>query len=114
MLMSGLQRTADFRSRPHRVFPPVSYPPERRQHMHRIIEQHGLDMTHVTERKGSPQTLVCTKTRESYRRRCDQYRDDIAALKSLAKGAVRIPAASATMLARIEAASVRASEWTPA
>ena len=82
--------------------------------MHRIIEQHGLDMTHVTERKGSPQTLVCTKTRESYRRRCDQYRDDIAALKSLAKGAVRIPAASATMLARIEAASVRASEWTPA
>jgi hypothetical protein len=31
--------------------------------IHKMIDQLGLDMTHVTERKGSPYTLVCTKTR---------------------------------------------------
>ena len=41
---------------------------ERRQHLHRQIDSHGCDMIHVTERKGSPQTLVCTKTRASYER----------------------------------------------
>jgi hypothetical protein len=28
-------------------------------------------MTHVTERTGSPQTLVCTKTVRTFERHCD-------------------------------------------
>jgi hypothetical protein len=46
---------------------------DRRQHLHGMIDRHGLDMTHITERKGSPQTLVCTKDRRSYRRRCERF-----------------------------------------
>ena len=38
---------------------------ERRQHLRQKIERHSLDMTHVTDRTGSPQTLVCTKDRRS-------------------------------------------------
>ena len=58
---------------------------DRRQHLHQQIEKHSLDMTHVTDRKGSPQTLVGTKDRRSYQRRCEQYRNDIAALAALEK-----------------------------
>ncbi|MEM6526218.1 MAG: hypothetical protein AAF693_20660 [Bacteroidota bacterium] len=39
---------------------------ERRQYLHQLIERHNLDMNHVTERKGSPHTLVCTKTRRTW------------------------------------------------
>jgi hypothetical protein len=56
---------------------------ERRRHLHETIQRHRLDMTHVTERKGSPQTLVCTKTRGAYERRSSQYRTDIAAMGAL-------------------------------
>jgi len=56
---------------------------DRRQHLHETIKQHSLDMTHVTERKGSPQTLVCTKTRGAYQRRCAQYRADLASMTVL-------------------------------
>lgn len=56
---------------------------DRRQHLHRQIEQHGLDMTHVTERKGSPQTLVCTKTRRTYLRQCEQHQADCASMEAL-------------------------------
>lgn len=56
---------------------------DRRQHLQRQIEQHGLDMGHVTERTGSPQTLVCRKTRASYRRQCQQHAEDVAAMRAL-------------------------------
>ena len=56
---------------------------DRRQHLHRTIDQHNLDMTHVTERKGSPQTLVCTKTRRAYQRLCEQYQADRIAMRDL-------------------------------
>lgn len=49
---------------------------EIRQTIHQTIEQLGLDMTHVTERKGSPYTLVCTKTRASYERACNRHCGD--------------------------------------
>jgi hypothetical protein len=39
---------------------------ERRQHLHQIIERNDCDLTHVTERRGRPYTLVCTKTTASY------------------------------------------------
>lgn len=56
---------------------------DRRQHLQSQIEQHGLDMGHVTERTGSPQTLVCRKTRASYLRRCQQHAEDVAAMRTL-------------------------------
>jgi hypothetical protein len=42
-------------------------------------------MTHVTDRVGSPQTLVCTKDRRTFDRRMNQYQDEIAAMRTLAK-----------------------------
>ncbi|ETW97697.1 MAG: hypothetical protein ETSY1_21640, partial [Candidatus Entotheonella factor] len=56
---------------------------DRREHLHRQIDSHGCDMTHVTERKGSPQTLVCTKTRASYERRQRQFEIDTQLLEEL-------------------------------
>jgi hypothetical protein len=56
---------------------------ELRQEIHRAIDQAGLDMTHVTERQGSPQTLVCTKTRATYERACKQYQSDLADMRRL-------------------------------
>jgi hypothetical protein len=49
-----------------------------RAELHRAIDRSGLDMTHVTDRRGSPQTLVCTKTRATHERACRQYRSDLA------------------------------------
>ncbi len=85
---------------------------DRRQHLHQMIERHSLDMTHVTARKGSPQTLVCSKDRRRYQRRCDQYRKDIAALISLAALAGKTSVAAAS-LAQIEAARALAGQWSP-
>jgi hypothetical protein len=56
---------------------------DRRQHLHQQIEEHRCDCTHVTERKGSPQTLVCTKTQASYERRLQQYKIDLMLLAEL-------------------------------
>jgi len=55
---------------------------ERRRHLHSAIDRHRLDMTHETERVGSPQTLVCTKDRRTFDRLMKQYRDEIAAMCS--------------------------------
>jgi len=41
---------------------------ERRRHLHQIIDSYRCDLTHVTERRGRPFTLVCTKTTASYQR----------------------------------------------
>ena len=87
---------------------------ERRQHLHQQIEKHSLDMTHVTDRKGSPQTLVCTKDRRTYQRRCEQYRKDIAALAALAEQAEKASVGNADDLKRIAAARALAAEWSPA
>ena len=81
--------------------------------MHQQIEKHRLDMTHVTERKGSPQTLVCTKDRRGYQRRCEQYVKDIAALAELEKLASNIQTTTAGRQ-KIEAARRLASKWSPA
>lgn len=84
---------------------------DRRQHLHGMIDQHGLDMTHVTERKGSPQTLVCTKDRRSYQRVCEQYRQDIAALAKLAGLTGAGGADGTAWLQRINAAGARFASW---
>jgi len=86
---------------------------DRRQHLHQQIERHGLDMTHVTERKGSPQTLLCTKDRRSYKGRCEQYRRDVAALACLEEQAQKSPTGNEGTLKRIAAARALAAQWRP-
>ena len=56
---------------------------ERRPHLHAAIDKHRLDMSHVTERLGSPQTLVCTKDRRTFDQRVKQYENEIAAMRTL-------------------------------
>ncbi len=56
---------------------------DRRQHLHQQIDKYHCDMTHETERKGSPQTLVCTKNRSSYENRQKQWEIDNELLKEL-------------------------------
>ena len=60
---------------------------ELRAHLHRIIDRHGLDMDHETERRGRPFTLVCTKNRASHGRRLAEYSADIACMRRLASAA---------------------------
>ena len=54
-----------------------------RQHLHNQIERHRCDVTHETIRKGSPQTLVCTKTRAGFERRLAQFEVDTNHLREL-------------------------------
>jgi hypothetical protein len=58
---------------------------ERRRHLHQVIDRHALDMTHVTERVGSPQTLVCTKDRRTFNARMKEHQSEIAAMRKLVK-----------------------------
>ena len=51
---------------------------ELRVHLQEIIKQHRLDLSHVTERRGRPFTLVCTKTRASHERRLAEYAEDVS------------------------------------
>ena len=62
---------------------------DRRKHLHRTIDGYGLDIDHVTERRGSPYTLVCTKNRNGYKRRCREYAEDVRWMDSLRHGAPR-------------------------
>ncbi len=60
----------------------------RRQHLHQIIDRAHCDCTHVTQRGGSPCTLVCTKTNSSYQAARQVYQRDVknlARITALAK-----------------------------
>jgi hypothetical protein len=77
-----------------------------------MIDRHRLDMTHATERVGSPQTLVCTKDRRTFDRRTKEYHDEIAAMRTLVRLA---PKAGAAALSRkMELAVKRAAVWKKA
>ena len=76
---------------------------ERRRHFHDVINRDRLDMTHVTKRVGSPQTLVCTKDRRSFKQRMNEYRDEIAAMSTLSKLAPQ-SGGSAALSTRLERA----------
>jgi hypothetical protein len=65
-------------------------------------------MTHVTERVGSPQTLVCTKDRRTFERRMTQYREEIAAMRRLVRLAPK--GGVAALVERMEAAVKRAGD----
>jgi predicted 2-oxoglutarate/Fe(II)-dependent dioxygenase YbiX len=56
---------------------------ERRRHLHSIIQSNHCDCTHVTEHRGSPHTLVCTKTTASYEAACKIYERDLNNLSRL-------------------------------
>jgi hypothetical protein len=64
-------------------------------------------MTHVTERVGSPQTLVCTKDRRTFQARMKEYQKEIAAMRKLMKLADQ--SAAATALSKRMEAAVKAS-----
>ena len=81
---------------------------ERRRHLHNMIDRHRLDMTHATERAGSPQTLVCTKDRRTFDRRMQQYQDEIAAMLRLVRLAPK--AGGAALSKRMEVAGKRAAD----
>ncbi len=85
---------------------------ERRSHLHHMIDRHRLDMTHVTERVGSPQTLVCTKDRRTFDRRAKEYHDEIVAMRTLVRLAPN--AGGAALAKRIELAVKRAADWKKA
>ena len=80
---------------------------ERRSHVQNAIDQHRLDMTHVTDRVGSPQTLVCTKDRRTFKARMKEYENEMAAMNTLVK-LVPKSAAAVALSKRMEAA-VKAS-----
>jgi predicted 2-oxoglutarate/Fe(II)-dependent dioxygenase YbiX len=56
---------------------------ELRQHLHRQIDHHRIDCAHVTERRGRPYTLVCTKNQASFERDLKQYKTDRKLLMEL-------------------------------
>ena len=56
---------------------------DRRWHLHDVIRQHRCDLTHVTERKGSPYTLVCTKTTAAYNAAFKTYKRDLQNLSRI-------------------------------
>jgi hypothetical protein len=63
----------------------------------------------VTERVGSPQTLVCTKDRRTFERSTKQYHDDIAAMRKLVRLAPK--SGGAALSKRMEVAVKRAASW---
>lgn len=58
---------------------------ERRRHLHGVINNNRLDLTHETERRGSPHTLVCTKTTASHDAAVEIYQRDLKNLKRIQK-----------------------------
>lgn len=64
---------------------------DRRQHLHNQIQRLNLDMTHVTDRVGSPQTLVCTKTRNKYQQACELHAQDLGRFHELLVLSIHAP-----------------------
>ena len=56
---------------------------DRRQHLHQIIDRHQCDVEHVTDRRGSPQTLVCTKNIASFQRALKAHKLDLEHLTKM-------------------------------
>ena len=83
---------------------------DRRSHVESQIRILRLDISCVTERTGSPQTLVCTKTRRTYRRQCKQHQDDCSAMSALLKMMSPAPDRVARWVARLAAARDRKPE----
>ncbi len=61
-----------------------------RDHVADKVRRNGLDIEFRTERKGSPHTLVCTKTRGTFNRRMKQYGEDVPEMRRLVAVAERV------------------------
>jgi hypothetical protein len=97
-MLNPVERTHRFRVRK-----------DRRRHLHQQIQRHALDMTHDTERRGSPQTLVCTKTRRTYERHCAEHKADVRAMSTL----LRVTDGRRGELATLAARMARAARFEP-
>ncbi len=57
-----------------------------RSHVEATIRHCGCDLDVITERRGRPYSLLCTKNQASYERRVEQRKKDLADLKQLDRG----------------------------
>jgi len=55
----------------------------KRKHIEHSIKSYQCDLTCITERKGSPHSLICTKNMASYQRRVEQRKNDLDVLERL-------------------------------
>jgi hypothetical protein len=62
-------------------------------------------MAHATERRGSPQTLVCTKTRRTYELQCAEHKADVMAMSTLLRVIDGVPGELATLASRMTVAT---------
>jgi 2OG-Fe(II) oxygenase superfamily len=83
-----------------------------RQHIEYAIGRQGIDMTYVTEAKGSPHTLICTKTRRTYQKQCEQYQTDIKSLAALIKALPDAPDACTVLASRMSEARKSFTQWS--
>jgi hypothetical protein len=60
---------------------------DKRAHVHGLLDAHELPVTHVTVRRGSPHTLVLTKTHALFDREAKDRASKRAALDWLSRGA---------------------------
>jgi len=84
---------------------------DRRAHVESTILQYGLDITHETERKTRPFTLVCTKTQGRFERRCRRYHQEITAMAALLPLSPAASEGASAKLARLEAAITRSQAF---
>lgn len=77
---------------------------DRRHHLETQILNHQLDIATSTERKGSPHTLICTKTRASYERAALQHQKDRTDMARLLAVTERIGVADTALSERLRIA----------
>ena len=63
----------------------------RRNTMENLIREYHLDLKMATEKKGSPHTLVCTKTTATFEARLKKYREDLERLATLRAIRAKLP-----------------------
>ncbi|MYK29143.1 MAG: 2OG-Fe(II) oxygenase [Gammaproteobacteria bacterium] len=78
-----------------------------RSHLRHQITDNRLDMDYITERRGRPYSLVCTKNRASHERRRKEYAEDVSWMQALIRLAPEGESAEAvaTELRQLEASS---------
>ena len=80
---SDCQDLARFLSDPVKQVGRFKMAKNRRMHLHRQLDGGGVDASHTTERVGSPQTLVVTKTRTHLKHQREHQAKDLKVLARL-------------------------------
>ena len=68
-----------------------------RSHISDQVRRSGIDIEFRTEKKGSPHTLVCSKTRGTFNNRMKQYAEDVKEMRRLLSVAEMVSNSSATI-----------------